>query len=170
MKSKVTCILLVLSISIYLVSIRLVERAEYKNLISFSSAPKTEDSFAEIYKFRESSNWHEVWHVIINELNFASTLYLTGSSIKGTAKFKSHGHYEINSHDGEVYIIYKTIQDGEGNEVSDLSRIRAYLTQVGRDGMENKNSIKVIYNDSHMKIIKREQSDEFILYSHTSSE
>lgn len=172
MKNKVTLIGLFVSIMFYGVSLGLAEKAEYKKLISFSSNNKSEDSYASITKLREKSlRWHEIWHVLINNLDFVSTVYISGGDIKGIAVFKSAGSFNINKN-GEISIVYRTehssLKDIERDALS-LSKNHTYITQAGRGGIENHNSIKTIYNDHNMKVIHRDQSDEYILYSHSAS-
>lgn len=172
MKNKIAFAGLMIAIIFYSYSLNLVEKAEYKNFISFSSDSKSEDSFAEVIKLRENnSRWHEVWHVLINKLNFVSTVYISGGNIKGVSVFKSTGHFEL-SNSKNISIRYQTQQRTPEDIESDIltsPKIKTYIAQAGRSGIENHNSIRTIYNDPNMKIIRRDQSDEFIMYSHSAS-
>ena len=172
MKNKISLIVLFITSSLCLYSFILIEKAEYKKHISFSSNSMSEDSFAEIIKFRENnSRWHEVWHVIKNKLNFVSTVYISGGNINGVAMFKSNGHFEI-SDNKNVSIIYHTLKRTHENAENDIlssPKVKTYIEQVGRSGIENHNTIRTIYNDKNMKVILRQQSDEFIMYTHSTS-
>lgn len=128
----------------------------------------TRESFAEIYKYEGNDNiWHEIWLVINNGLSFTSTVYMSGDGVNGVSQFKSKGKFTIINDSGDVQIDYVTSEAAnKKTQVLDTKKIIPYLSQAGRDNIYSLNINRTIYSDEKIKIIKRMQSGEFILFTH----